>query len=89
MQGYKKLYRQLKEINLKREQNGILIVSLYVDDLIVVNNDTRKLSQLKHELANKFQVKDFGKLSYFLGLEFKQSEDKTEFTMGIRRPETF
>jgi len=33
-------------------------------------------------LSNKFQMKDLGKISYCLGIEFKQSEDKTEFTMS-------
>jgi len=40
------------------------------------------LLQLKRELSNKFQMKDLGKLSYCLGIEFKQNKDKTEFTMG-------
>jgi len=92
-QWYKKLDNQLKELNLKplpadncvylkRERNGVLIVSLYVDGLIIATNDTQMLLKLKHELSNKFQMKDLGKISYCLGIEFKQSEDKTEFTMS-------
>lgn len=92
-QWYKKLDNQLKELNLKplpadncvylkRERNGVLIVSLYVDGLIIATNDTQMLLKLKHELSNKFQMKDLGKISYCLGIEFKQSKDKTEFTMS-------
>jgi len=70
------LERKLKDLNL----NGIHIVSLAVD-LVIATNDTRMLRQLKHELSKK-QMKDLSKLSHCLGIEFKQSEGKTEFTMG-------
>jgi len=95
-QWYKKIDSKLKELNLrplaadkcaylKNEQNGILIVSLYVDDLIIATNNTQMLLQLKRKLSNKFQMKDLGKLSFCLGIEFKQNKDKTEFTMGKQK----
>jgi hypothetical protein len=37
-------------------------IMVYVDDLILVCNDQNKLLEIKEELSQKFEMKDFGKL---------------------------
>ncbi|KAM8702491.1 hypothetical protein ACLKA7_001822 [Drosophila subpalustris] len=92
-QWYKKLDNKLKEMELnpiefdpcvylKKKGNGIIIVSLYVDDLIVATNDAQMLKNLKSELSSNFQMKDLGKLSYCLGIEFNQNKEKKSFSMS-------
>ena len=51
------------------------IICHYVDDLILVNKDENELSQVKSDLSGNFEVKDLGKLNYYLGVEFKRQED--------------
>ena len=53
------------------EKLTILIV--YVDDIIVTGNDTEEIKKLKGLLAKNFEVKDLGKLRYFLGMEIARS----------------
>ncbi|KAL7725874.1 hypothetical protein ACLKA6_016425 [Drosophila palustris] len=92
-QWYKKLDNKLKEMELnpiaadpcvylKKKGNGIIIVSLYVDDLIVATNDAQMLKNLKSELSSNFEMKDLGKLSYCLGIEFNQNKEKKSFSMS-------
>jgi hypothetical protein len=47
---------------------------VYVDDIVVTGNDDEKIRNLKHSLANEFEIKDFGSLKYFLGIEVVRSK---------------
>ena len=42
---------------------------MYIDDLIITNNDSSLVTQLVNILATQFSLKDLGMLSYFLGVE--------------------
>ena len=41
----------------------------YVDDIIVIGNDLMEMQLLKDQLAKEFEIKELGKLKYFLGIE--------------------
>ena len=45
-----------------------LIIVLYVDDLILTN-DEQLIRSCKEDLAREFEMKDMGLMHYFLGLE--------------------
>ena len=64
-------YRQSRgdhTLFIKHSQKGSLIALLvYVDDIIITGNDIEEQQQLKKDLACKFDIKDLGKLKYFLG----------------------
>ncbi|XP_026410784.1 uncharacterized protein LOC113306009 [Papaver somniferum] len=47
----------------------LTIVLVYVDDILVTENDTAYITAFISELNNHFPVKDLGALHYFLGLE--------------------
>lgn len=52
---------------------NILVVLVYVDDLLVTGNDLTSIRHLQEFLSSKFQLKDLGKLKYFLGIEVARS----------------
>ena len=59
-----------------KEQNGILIMlTLYVDDMLVIGNDEDKISAFKDALRKIFEMSDLGLLHYYLGTQFVQTED--------------
>jgi histone deacetylase 1/2 len=51
-------------------------IVVYVDDLILVCYDQNKLLQIKEELSQKFEMKDFGELHFFLGMEVERNCDE-------------
>ncbi|GKV52960.1 hypothetical protein SLEP1_g59510 [Rubroshorea leprosula] len=54
---------------------GMVLLLLYVDDIIITGDDVVGIEELKQSLSQKFELKDLGVLSYFLGLEFTSSND--------------
>ncbi|KAA0026173.1 Retrovirus-related Pol polyprotein from transposon TNT 1-94 [Cucumis melo var. makuwa] len=54
---------------------GIVLVLLYVDDMIITSNDPQVISDLQHYLGQHFEMKDLGSLNYFLGLEISRRSD--------------
>ncbi|RVW46001.1 Retrovirus-related Pol polyprotein from transposon RE1 [Vitis vinifera] len=46
---------------------GVTVLLVYVDDIIVTRNDEREKHELKQRLATEFEIKELGKLKYFLG----------------------
>lgn len=59
----------------RKTENGIVILILYVDDMIITGNDFIGITELKKFLRQHFEMKDLGPLSYFLGLEMLSSSD--------------
>ena len=53
---------------------GVTTLIVYVDDIIVTGNDEKEKNTLKQCLAKEFEIKDLGKLKYFLGIEVAWSK---------------
>ena len=51
------------------EKGYILLISLYVDDLIITGNTQKLIYEIKVQFLKVFEMKDLGELHYFLGLE--------------------
>lgn len=52
---------------------GLAILLLYVDDMIITGDDQATIASLQHHLQQQFEMKDLGPLRYFLGLEIARS----------------
>ena len=48
--------------------NKIVILIVYVDDIILTDDNIMELEKLKGVLAKEFEIKDLGQLRYFLGI---------------------
>ncbi|GJT35936.1 putative RNA-directed DNA polymerase [Tanacetum coccineum] len=53
----------------KSEKGSFIVLLVYVDDIIVTGNNVNSIESFKKFLKTKFQIKDLGKLKYFLGIE--------------------
>ena len=46
-----------------------MVITIYVDDLIVAGDSETEVENVKGLLKQKFEMKDLGELRYFLGIE--------------------
>ena len=64
---------------VRRVSDGILVVGVYVDDIIVSHNGEKHLEWIRSEFTGPsgFRAKHVGPLSWFLGVEVTQHDDFT------------
>ncbi|CAN1141195.1 Retrovirus-related Pol polyprotein from transposon TNT 1-94 [Linum perenne] len=58
---------------IKNSAQGITILLIYVDDMVLTGDDSDGIALIKTALQENFKLKDLGNLSYFLGLEIQRS----------------
>jgi Reverse transcriptase (RNA-dependent DNA polymerase) len=63
-----------------------VIVLVYVDDIIITGNNEKEIKNVKDYLKNKFDIKDLGKLKYFLGIKIAYSKKKDLFLSQRKCP---
>lgn len=59
-------------VYVRRADGEILVVSVYVDNLLVTGTSIKEVSKFKNQMNMQFEMTDLGKLSYYLGMEVKQ-----------------
>ncbi|KAM1746060.1 hypothetical protein ACFX11_012725 [Malus domestica] len=67
--------RSLSEptLYIKTEEEGILIVSIYVDDIIYTGSNKQMLEEFKEDMKRKYEMTDLGLLHHFLGMGIIQT----------------
>jgi Reverse transcriptase (RNA-dependent DNA polymerase) len=58
---------------IKYNFNSITVVLVYVDDLIITGDNQEEIDGVKRDLKEKINIKDLGKLKYFIGIEIAHS----------------
>lgn len=53
--------------------DSLLLLGVYVDDLIICGPNTRNIQNFKQRMSKTFSMSDLGLLSYYLGMEVRQS----------------
>ncbi|CAM8959925.1 unnamed protein product [Rhodiola kirilowii] len=56
---------------VKKNGDVHMVVLVYVDDMIVTGSREDEIARLRGELSTRFDMKNLGELSHFLGLEVK------------------
>ena len=72
-------------IYIKRSNDYLIIIALYVDDLLILSDSIPKLKQFKQELANTFEMMDMGEARFILGI--KIDRDRIKRTLSISQTE--
>lgn len=54
---------------LERYKGKLTALIIYIDDRIIISNDSDEVERLKGLLASEFEMKNFDSLKYFLGIE--------------------
>nr|XP_016462446.1 PREDICTED: uncharacterized protein LOC107785615 [Nicotiana tabacum] len=56
-----------------RVGDDIVIILVYVDDLLITDNNHKLLCDTRLDLQGRFKIKDLEELKFFLGIEFARS----------------
>lgn len=59
-------------------KNNITYLLLYVDDIILAENDNQEIARLKCELTNTFDMLDMEILKQFLGISIRRTNEEIE-----------
>jgi hypothetical protein len=62
---------------LLRQGRDILIVQVYVDDIIFVGSSNSLVARFAEDMSREFEMSMMGELQFFLGLQIKQSKERT------------
>ncbi|GKE06812.1 putative ribonuclease H-like domain-containing protein, partial [Tanacetum coccineum] len=65
-----------KTLFIKRDQGDILIVQVYVDDIIFGSTKKKLCTEFEKMMHKKFLISSIGELTFFLGLQVKQKENR-------------
>ena len=68
-------------IYIKQSNGCFVILSIYVDDILIASNSTSMLEKEKSELGKRFSVTDQGEAHYILGMAIKR--DRSRGTMFL------
>ena len=58
----------------KNSNLGIILLVVYVDDIVIIESDSKGISSLKSFLQSQFHTKNLGMIRYFLGIEVMRSK---------------
>ena len=58
-----------------------MFLILYVDDILLIENDVSMLNLLKESLNGKFSMKDLGEALYILGIKIYR--DRSRRLLGL------
>ena len=66
----------------KTSGSTVLFLVLYVDDILLIENDISIMQSIKTWLSNKFFMKDLGEVSYILGIKIYRDISKEMLSLS-------
>ena len=61
---------------IKCSNSHLIILSLYVDDILIAENDKQLIDVTKKWLSSNFEMKHMGEASYVLGVKILRDHSK-------------
>ena len=74
-QGYNQRHSNHTLFTKVSKAEIIAVLIVYVDDIVLIGDDTNEIVQLKEKMRLDFEIKDLGNLKYFLGMEVARSKE--------------
>lgn len=65
-----------------RENEKVLFLLIYVDDIIIASNDSNKLKQVISKLKDEFEMSELGEPKEFLGISIRRDREQQEIILS-------
>lgn len=62
---------------VQRKSTAVVLITLYVDDLLIAGSSLQDILRIKGELSSRFEMKDCGEANICLGLEINRCRNKS------------
>lgn len=72
-------------VYFNKDDGEVIIVAVYVDDILLFSSSLVKLECFKRNLMSKFEMKDLGEASSFLGVNLEYEKDKGVLAIDQRK----
>ena len=69
-------------VYIKRAGRTVMFVLVYVDDLLLVTNDTAELTATKAALSDRFDMKDMGEAHFILGVQIRRDRARRQLYLS-------
>jgi hypothetical protein len=69
-------------VYIQRNSGAVMYVLVYVDDLLLVTNDTARLTNTKAALSSRFDMKDMGEAHFILGVQIRRDRAKRQLFLS-------
>ena len=63
-------------VYVKRSEGSFIILSLYVDDILLAGNNKEFIKTIKEWLSSTFEMKDMGEASFVLGVKILRDRSR-------------
>ena len=81
-QGYSKCDSDHCVYFKRLDDGSYIILSLYIDDMLVVGSNMLEINVLKRKLANSFAMKDLGATKQILGMRITRDRKNCKLTLS-------
>ena len=82
MSNYFEMMDEDHYVYVKRSDDKFVILTFYMDDILLVGNNVEYLLTIKEWLSFNFQMKDMGEASYILGVKIHRNCSKRLLTLS-------
>ena len=72
-QGFKKGHTD-SNLYIKEENNSLIIIEVYVDDIIFGSDNDRLSTKFAESMQQEFEMSMLGEMKFFLGLQINQCD---------------
>jgi hypothetical protein len=63
-------------------EGGIMILTIYVDDILIFGRQMRDVDEVKRQLKARFEIDDRGDVNFFLGIHVTRDRQKREIKIS-------
>ena len=66
----------------RSNDKGNIYLIIWVDDVVIIAENRNLVNEFMKQISRKFQVKDLGKLKYFLGIQFEVKHNSVQMSQS-------